>query len=59
MKKLLENALRAFQDARARRINERALVELDAQTLRDIGFHDGVEQARIEALRRRLQFGLY
>ena len=59
MKNLIERALQAFQAARQRRIDERTIGELDAQTLRDIGLDTGAERARIEALSRRLQFGLY
>jgi uncharacterized protein YjiS (DUF1127 family) len=59
MKKLIQNALQALQDARHRRINERSLAELDAHTLRDIGLDDGGERARVEAARYRLHFGLF
>jgi len=59
MKKLLQGMLRAFQAARQRRADERSLAELDPQTLRDIGFHSCAESVRLEALRRRVHFGLY
>jgi uncharacterized protein YjiS (DUF1127 family) len=59
MKKYFQQAVRALQEARLRRINERSLAELDLHTLRDIGLHDGGERARIEAARYRLHFGLF
>ena len=59
MKKLIQNLLRVLQDARQRRINERSLAELDVHTLRDIGFQNANERARIEASRYRLHFGLF
>jgi hypothetical protein len=59
MKTLIQNLLRVLQDARQRRINERSLAELDVHTLRDIGFDNANERARIEASRYRLHFGLF
>ena len=59
MKKLLRHVLGAFHEARLRRINERSLAELDVHTLRDIGFHNANERARVEAARYRLHFGLF
>ena len=59
MKKLFENVMRAIQEARARRINEQSLAELDPHTLRDIGLDRASERARLEAARYRLHFGLF
>jgi uncharacterized protein YjiS (DUF1127 family) len=59
MKKLLENVMRAIQEARGRRINEQSLAELDPHTLRDIGLDRASERARMEATRYRLHFGLF
>ena len=59
MKTFIQRLLQALQDARQRRINERSLAELDPRTLRDIGYQNAAEEKRLEALRRRVQFGLY
>ena len=59
MKKLIDNVMRAIQEARERRINQATLAELDPHTLRDIGLDRAGERARIEASRYRLHFGLF
>ena len=59
MKKLFAHVMRAIQQARARRISETTLAELDPHTLRDIGLDRASERARIEAARYRLHFGLF
>ena len=51
--------MRAIRQARARRINEATLADLDPHTLRDIGLHRASERARIEATRYRLHVGLF
>jgi uncharacterized protein YjiS (DUF1127 family) len=58
MTKFLERLLQAFQAARRRQARQ-LLSELDPHTLRDIGFGDERESARLEAVRRSLRFGLY
>jgi len=59
MKKLIDNVMRAIQEARERRINQATLAELDPHTLRDIGLDRASEQARLEIARYRVHFGLY
>ena len=59
MKKLIDNVMRAIQEARERRINQATLAELDSHTLRDIGLDRASERARLEASRYRLHFGLF
>jgi uncharacterized protein YjiS (DUF1127 family) len=59
MKKLIERLLQAVHATRKRQVSDRLPGELDAHTLRDIGLDRAGEDARREAVRRRLHIGLY
>ena len=58
MKSILKLALSAFVQAREQQARRRAIQELDAHTLRDIGLEDEAARARRRARRDRLHFGI-
>jgi hypothetical protein len=55
----VKKILSVLMEVLERRAMERALAELDARTLKDIGLDAGAERARNEAVRMRVTFGLY